>query len=143
MAEKSILFLLTPKSQVVCAQDDFTLRQVVEKMDYHHFSAIPILTSKGTYAGTVTEGDLLWYIRDRFDLNFKEAEKTPLKDVPLRRTYKPVTVNTPLNGLIEVAASQNFVPVVDDEGIFIGIVTRQSIIRSVIDGKGQGKETKD
>ena len=35
--------------------------------------------------------------------------------------------------LIEAAMNQNFVPVVDDRGIFIGIVRRQAIIRYCYD----------
>ena len=31
--------------------------------------------------------------------------------------------------LISVAAEQNFVPVIDDKGAFIGIVTRSSIMK--------------
>ncbi len=134
MADSSIIFLLTPKSKVVYVQDDFTLRQVVEKMDYHHYTAMPILSKDGRYAGVITEGDLLWFIRDRYELNYKEAERTPLKLIPQRREYKPVTVNTPLADLILVAEGQNFVPVVDDNGIFIGLVTRRSIIKTAIAG---------
>ena len=43
--------------------------------------------------------------------------------------YKAVTVTTSMDQLIEAAMNQNFVPVVDDRGIFIGIVRRQAIIR--------------
>ena len=34
--------------------------------------------------------------------------------------------------LLERALNQNFVPVTDDYGVFIGIVTRQDIIRHFI-----------
>ncbi len=38
-------------------------------------------------------------------------------------------MTTSMDQLIEAAMNQNFVPVVDDRGIFIGIVRRQAIIR--------------
>ena len=34
-----------------------------------------------------------------------------------------------MDELYELAMNQNFVPVTDDEGIFIGIVTRKNIIK--------------
>ena len=34
-----------------------------------------------------------------------------------------------MDELLQLAMSQNFVPVVDDRGMFIGIVTRQDIMR--------------
>ena len=44
--------------------NDDTLRQVVEKMEFHGYSAIPLLDKEGKYIGTITEGDLLWYLKD-------------------------------------------------------------------------------
>ena len=55
----NLLFFLTPKQDVAFIYDDFTLRQTLEKMEYHRYSSIPVLTRRGEYAGTITEGDLL------------------------------------------------------------------------------------
>ena len=70
----NVLFFLTPKSKVAYIYDDFTLRQTLEKMEYHRYSAVPLLTREGKYVGTITEGDLLWSIKNKYSLNFKEAE---------------------------------------------------------------------
>jgi CBS domain-containing protein len=40
----------------------------------------------------------------------------------------PVRIDATMDDLIERAIEQNFVPVVDDQGIFIGIVRRREII---------------
>lgn len=61
----NILFFLTPKSEVAYIHDDESLRQVLEKMEYHKYSAVPIISRQGTYVGTITEGDLLWYIKNQ------------------------------------------------------------------------------
>ena len=55
----NILFFLTPKKEVAYVEETDTLRQVLEKMEYHGYSAIPLLSEDGRYIGTVTEGDLL------------------------------------------------------------------------------------
>ena len=36
----NILFFLTPKSEVAYIHDDESLRQVLEKMEYHKYSAV-------------------------------------------------------------------------------------------------------
>ena len=38
-------------------------------------------------------------------------------------------VNTSMHELIDRAARQNFIPVVDDKNTFIGIITRRAIIK--------------
>ncbi|HJA36365.1 MAG TPA: CBS domain-containing protein [Firmicutes bacterium] len=125
----NVLFFLTPKSKVAYIYDDFTLRQTLEKMEYHRYSAVPLLTREGKYVGTITEGDLLWSIKNKYSLNFKEAESTPIMEIPRRMDNLPVTADTEVEDLIIKALNQNFVPVTDDRGMFIGIVTRKDIMR--------------
>ena len=46
-----------------------------------------------------------------------------------RRDYMPISINAKMEDLIDLAMKQNFVPVADDDGSFIGIVTRQEIMK--------------
>ena len=125
----NILFFRTPKSDVAYVEEDDSLRQVLEKMEHHGYAAVPLLSSEGRYIGTITEGDLLWGIRKEYQMNFKEAENAPVASIPRRVDYKPVSVECKMEDLIDRALNQNFVPVVDDRGFFIGMVTRKDIIK--------------
>lgn len=124
----NIAFFLLPKQEVVCFTQDTTLRQTLERMEYHRYTAVPIINEDGGYAGTVTEGDLLWYIKSHKDLTLDQTNKVKLSDVPLRMNNKTVRIDANMNDLISLAKVQNFVPVVDDMNRFIGIVRRSEII---------------
>ena len=50
-------------------------------------------------------------------------------EISRRKDNIPVRVTTSMYDLVDRASTQNFVPVVDDKGAFIGIVTRSSIIK--------------
>ena len=80
----NILLFLTPKNDVAYLYDDFTMRQALEKMEHHRYSAIPVIGRDGSYAGTITEGDLLWAVKNRCDLDLKQAENLPIADGPHR-----------------------------------------------------------
>lgn len=55
----------------------------------------------------------------------------------------PVSINASMEDLIQTAMNQNFVPVIDDKKIFIGIVTRKDIIKFCFDTYVKtGKEEK-
>ena len=71
----NILFFITPKSETAYLYDDCSLRQAIEKIEYHKYTAVPVLNKKGCYVGTLTEGDLLWYIKDHkiVDLHMRSA----------------------------------------------------------------------
>ncbi|WP_419875918.1 CBS domain-containing protein [Candidatus Pristimantibacillus sp. PTI5] len=124
----NIAFFLLPKQEVVCLTQDATLRQTLEKMEHHRYTAVPIINDDGGYAGTVTEGDLLWYVKDHADLSLEQTNKVKLMDVPLRMNNKTVRIDANMDDLISLAKVQNFVPVVDDRNRFIGIVRRSEII---------------
>lgn len=125
----NILFFLTPKCEVAYIFEDESLRQALEKMEHHKYSAVPIISRKGRYMGTITEGDMLWGIKNQFNLCLKEAEHVTVSAIHRRLDNKPVYANSNMEDLIDKALNQNFVPVVDDQKNFIGIITRKDIIR--------------
>ena len=124
----NILFFLTPKSEVAYIYENYTMRQALEKMEYHRYSAIPIINDDGKYVGTITEGDLLWTLKNDFSLDLKSVEDIPIMNIKRRMDNAPVSVNANIEDLISKSMNQNFVPVIDDQKTFIGIIKRRDII---------------
>ena len=124
----NILFFMKPKGEVSYLYDDFSMRQGLEKLERSGYTAIPVINRRGEYEGTITEGDFLWALKNKFSLDLKQAEEVPLETVKRRPRVEPISINANMEDLVSKAMNQNFVPVIDDKGIFIGIVTRKDII---------------
>lgn len=128
----NVLMLLKNKEQVAYLYDSNTLRQGLEKMKAHGYTAIPVLSNDGKYVGCVSEGDFLWHILTTEDNNIKEQEHHSIKDI-IRENFIPsVKIDVTMDELLNRAMNQNFIPVTDDRDFFIGIVTRQDIIKNFI-----------
>ena len=125
----NILFFLTPKAMCAYLHDDYTVRQALERMESAGYSALPILNKNGEYRGTLTEGDLLWAIKNMCYMDMRQAESRRIMEISRRKDNVPVRVTASMQDLIDRASAQNFVPVVDDKDTFIGMVTRKEIIR--------------
>ena len=125
----NILFFLTPKAMCSYLYDDYTMRQALEKMEATGFAALPILNRRGEYRGTLTEGDLLWGIKNMCYMDMRQAEARKIMEISRRKDNVPVRVTTSMHDLVERASHQNFVPVVDDKNAFIGIITRRARIQ--------------
>lgn len=134
----NIAYFLRTKSEVAYLYEDFTLRQALEKMRYHGYTAIPVLTRKNKYIGTISEGNFLWYlIEDEEDqealykINMQSIENTMIRDVIKIGIDKnpPVRITATMEELLSRALDQNFIPVIDDRDYFIGIITRRDIIK--------------
>ena len=127
----NVVSLLTPKIQVVYLYEDYTIQKSLKILREHGFTAVPVLTREGQYVGTVSEGDFLWHFLDREDDSLRLQERGLLKEVLRPNFNPPVSVRVGMEALLERAMGQNFVPVVDDRGAFIGIVTRRTILRKL------------
>lgn len=125
----NILFFLTPKALCAFLYDDYSVRQALEKMESAGYAALPILSKRGEYRGTLTEGDLLWALKNLCYMDIRQAESRRIMEITRRKDNIPVRVTTDMKDLVQRASSQNFVPVVDDKDTFIGIVTRSAIIK--------------
>ncbi len=129
----NILFFLTPKASCSYLYDDYSIRQAIERMESIGYAALPILSRAGVYRGTLTEGDLLWAIKNLCKMDMSLTSQHSIMEIPHRRDNAPVHVTTRMEELVRTATDQNFVPVVDDKGDFIGIVTRRAILRHYLE----------
>ena len=142
----NVAYFLTPRSEVGCVYDDNTLRQGLEKLRRSGFAALPVVTRENKYVGTVSEGDFLWYLIEEDEptlTSIRALEKTTVRDVVRLDYNPPVRITADIQELLERAMNQNFIPVVDDLGSFIGIVTRKDIIKHFADkADAKGRENR-
>lgn len=123
----NIAYFIKPKSSTSYIYDTSTLRQGIEKMRFHGFSAVPVLTKEGYYFGTVTEGDFLWNTYGNDDP--KAEEHLKIHDIIRPDRTKPLNLQSTMEEMLCKTMEMNFVPVVDDRGYFVGIVTRKDVMR--------------
>lgn len=128
----NIAYFLLPKAKTAYLYEDFTFRQGLEKMRHHGYKAIPVISRSGQYIGSVTEGDFLWHILDENNENahtMRDLEQLKIRDILKPDRYPPIHITITMDELLESAVNQSFIPVVDDLGNFVGIVTRKDIMR--------------
>ncbi len=133
----NIFDYFTPKNETYYLTDDMTIRQALEKFDFHKFSVVPLISEKGKYITTVSEGDILRHIKSNADFDIQAAERVPLMDIEKYRSYKACTHDVPMSEIFTLALDQNFVPIVDDRGLFIGIVKRKSIMMYLLENNAK------
>ena len=131
----NIAFFTRPKQEITYRYNDCTVRQALEKMHNSSYTAVPVVDREGHYVGTVSEGDLLRFLvkgegGEPHTMAIESLEDFKLTDVKLNKfKNQPISINSAIEDLIIRSMETNFVPIVDDRGIFIGIVTRRSIIK--------------
>ena len=128
----NILFFLTPKAVCAHLRSEDSVRQALERMESAGYAALPILAKDGTYCGTLTEGDLLWAIKNLGLTDLRAMEKQGIMEISRRRDNAPVSVDTSFEEVLQKSVEQNFIPVVDDRNSFIGIITRKAVMQHMV-----------
>ena len=132
----NVAFFLTLRSNVTCINVNSTVRQALETMKKHGYTAVPVVTDDNKYLGTVSEGDFLWFIVKMRrgeaaprEIDIRDLEAIKITDI-LRKDRNPsVPITATIEQLLTRAMNQNFIPVTDDLGSLVGIVTRKTIIK--------------
>lgn len=126
----NISFFLKPKIELSYLDEDRPVKQALDEMIEAGFTAIPMIDDKGHYIGTICEGD---FLRAMIKHTPEELRKMRVGEVERRVRHCSVNIDANMTDMVELVITQNFVPVVDGRGMFIGIVTRQDVIRHLCD----------
>lgn len=124
----NISYFLRPKVTVTYLTDDCPVRQALDDMLKSGFTAVPVVSPKGKYIGTITEGD---FLRLLLQCSADEVDKMTVGQVERRVRHRSVTIDARMEDMVDLAAVQNFVPVTDGRGMFCGIITRSDIIHQM------------
>ena len=127
----NVFDFITLKSDTSYIEYDSTVRQVLEKMDIYKLTNIPVIDKDGKYIDSISEGDVLRFMKNEANFNKRLTEKTPISKVSRYRPYKAIDIRSSFLELFNLSLEQNFIPIVDDLGTYIGIVKRKDIIKSL------------
>ena len=128
----NVIGMMRPKYSTTYLEAEDTLRDGLEIMKKSGYTAVPVIDREGKYVGTVKEGEFLWKL-----LEYGESilDDVRIKDIIRQGWNLAATDEEDADSLIHRAMTQNFVPVVDDRGCYIGIITRRDIIQSILNKK--------
>ena len=126
----NISFFLKPKIEVSYLYSDCPVRQAMDDMMHSGFTAIPVIDRKGLYVGTITEGDFLRLVLGH---SAEQLDQITVGETERRVRHHSVRIDANMEDMVDLVTAQNFVPVLDGRGMFIGIITRQDVIKYLLD----------
>jgi len=128
----NVAYILKPKQDVTYIFDHITVRQALERMRRDGFTEVPVISNDGKYVGTVSEGDFLWFFLDsglEGDALLDLMKNTKVSALVRKNRNPSAKITAPMEELLQQSINQNFIPILDDRDVFIGIVVRGDIIK--------------
>ncbi len=126
----NVIGMMRPKYSTTYLEVEDTLRDGLEIMKKSGYTAVPVIDREGRYVGTVKEGDFLWKLLEHGDSILDEVT---IRDIIRKDWNMAATDEEDMDSIINRTMTQNFIPVVDDRGCYIGIITRRDMIQNILD----------
>ena len=120
---------LTPAENLAVLIDSHNADHAILLLSQMTYTRVPVVTDEKEFVGTIGLRDILAYQMEQ-GLSQETMADTDI----VHMTKKDVAVVSPdyrLTDVLHKLVDESFLPVVDAEGIFQGIITRKSILKAV------------
>ena len=120
---------LTPAENLAVLIDTHNADHAILLLSQMTYTRVPVVTDEKEFVGTIGLRDILAYQMEQ-GLSQEAMADTDI----VHMTKKDVAVVSPdytLTDVLHKLVDESFLPVVDKDGIFQGIITRKSILKAV------------
>ena len=120
---------LTPAENLAVLIDTHNADHAILLLSQMTYTRVPVVTDEKEFVGTIGLRDILAYQMEQ-GLSQESMADTDI----VHMTKKDVAVVAPdytLTDVLHKLVDESFLPVVDEDGIFQGIITRKSILKAV------------
>ena len=120
---------LTPAENLAVLIDSHNADHAILLLSQMTYTRVPVVTDEKEFVGTIGLRDILAYQMEQ-GLSQEAMADTDI----VHMTKKDVAVVSPdytLTDVLHKLVDESFLPVVDKDGIFQGIITRKSILKAV------------
>ena len=120
---------LTPARNLAVLIDTHNVDHAILVLSQISYTRVPVVTDQMKYVGTISLTDILSYQmkQDYSDEVFSSMDIVHMTKTDGERLGKDYTVTEVLHKLVE----ESFLPVVSEDGVFEGIITRKSILKAI------------
>ena len=124
----NIAKIMIPIISTVFLYEKYTIRQGLERLMVHGYTAVPVLNDQEQYIGSVTEGDFLRHLLVCQTTDLKVQEGYRLGSIVRRYLCPVLQIAAEFDLVVTAMLNQNFVPIVDGRNALCGILTRKRLI---------------
>lgn len=119
--------LVKPANEVAVVGTSNTLDHALLLMTSNKYSVVPVIDEKSRIKGLISMPIIIEEIIDIEDVRFDKLGDIKVEDI-MNTDFPVVTMDFELEDVLRMLVHTAFISVVDDDGVLIGIITRQEIL---------------
>ncbi|HIZ71522.1 MAG TPA: CBS domain-containing protein [Candidatus Atopostipes pullistercoris] len=119
--------LVKPANEVAVVGTSNPLDHALLLMTTNKYSVVPVIDEKSKIKGLISMPIIIEAIMDIEDVRFDKLGDIKVEEI-MDTDFPVVTMDFELEDILRMLVHTAFISVVDDEGVLIGIITRQEIL---------------
>lgn len=128
LQEKDKLFIAAEKVAVL--EEDHTLEHALLVLTHVRYSLIPVVDRNNKIKGLISLAMILNQISGLEDLDMSGLHEIKVKEA-METNFPMMTMQTDIEDVMNELVDQSFLCITNEEGDFLGIVTRKEILKRV------------
>lgn len=119
--------LIKPANEVAVVGTSNTLDHALLLMTSNKYSVVPVIDEKSRIKGLISMPIIIEEIIDIEDVRFDKLGDIKVEDI-MNTDFLVVTMDFELEDILRMLVHSAFISVVDDDGVLLGIITRQEVL---------------
>jgi predicted transcriptional regulator len=119
--------LIKPANEVAVVGTSNTLDHALLLMTSNKYSVVPVIDEKSRIKGLISMPIIIEEIIDIEDVRFDKLGDIKVEDI-MNTDFPVVTMDFELEDVLRMLVHSAFISVVDDDGVLLGIITRQEVL---------------
>lgn len=120
--------LIKPAEEVAVVGENNRLNHALLLLTADQYSVVPVLDKHSKMKGLVSMPCMMQAITDIEDVHFEKLSEIEVKEV-MEKDFPVVNEDFELEEVLSMLVHTAFISVVDDDGVFKGIITRSEVLK--------------
>ncbi|PTX59625.1 CBS domain-containing protein [Melghirimyces profundicolus] len=128
--DREISSLIIPGEQVVTVHPDWTLERALLVLTRRGYASVPVINEEGKVDGVISKTNILDFMLNRNDFRFHRLDEFQVRDA-MNQNHSGILPNSIFSFAFDVLLDRPYIPIIDLNNRFLGILTRRVLMEKV------------
>ncbi|MDA8352206.1 MAG: CBS domain-containing protein [Firmicutes bacterium] len=123
--------LVIPREEVITVHPKWTLERALLVLTRKGFSSVPVIDDEGKVDGVISKTDILDFMLNRNDFDLSRLSEFHVHHA-MNQNHSGILSNSIFSFAFDVLLDRSYIPIIDLNNRFIGILTRRVLMEKMI-----------
>ncbi|QKG83215.1 CBS domain-containing protein [Kroppenstedtia pulmonis] len=122
--------LVVPKEQVVTVYPDWSLERALQVLTRRGYTSVPVIDGEERVEGVISKTHILDLMLTSLDSQFTKLSQYQVREA-MDQNHSGILANSVFSFAFDVLINRPYIPIIDMENRFAGILTRKVLMEKV------------